>query len=158
MVESSSAAAAGSGIRLVDQNALRVNQVLVVSLVVVAFVVGLPVGGWIMAGLAISLAIGAVAPGKGPFQLIYRNVLLSTGLVEKRPKADDAAPHRFAQVVGAVVSGISAVLLIAGFEVAGWGLAWLVAILALVNLLFGFCAGCFMFLHLQRIRNVVAQS
>ncbi len=29
-------------------------------------------------------------------------------------------------------------------------LAWIVVALALVNLLFGFCAGCFMFLQLRR--------
>ncbi|MER3438442.1 MAG: DUF4395 domain-containing protein, partial [Chloroflexota bacterium] len=33
----------------------------------------------------------------------------------------------------------------------GWVLAWIVAALALINLLFGFCAGCFLFFQLHRL-------
>jgi hypothetical protein len=53
--------------------------------------------------------------------------------------------------MGAVCLTLSAILLFAGFGTAGWVLAWIVVALALVNLLFGFCTGCFIFLNLNRL-------
>jgi DMSO reductase anchor subunit len=38
-----------------------------------------------------------------------------------------------------------------GYTVLGWVLAWLVVVLAAVNLFFGFCAGCFAFYQLSRL-------
>ena len=45
------------------------------------------------------------------------------------------------------------IALLAGAPVAGWALALVVIALAAVNLLFGFCAGCFIFFQLQRLRR-----
>jgi hypothetical protein len=38
-----------------------------------------------------------------------------------------------------------------GASGAGWLLAGIVAVLAAVNLLFGFCAGCFVYFQLARV-------
>jgi hypothetical protein len=135
----------------VDASALKVNQAAIVGLVLVGFVLGTPGGGWIVAFVAAALALGAAAPGYGPFQLLYRRVLRPPGWVKPRPRPDEAAPHRFAQVVGAGFLTVAAVALALGAAALGWGLALLVVALALANLLFGFCAGCFAFLHLRRL-------
>jgi hypothetical protein len=135
----------------VDASALKTNQALIVGLVVVAFVLGREPGAWIVAFVALSLAIGAVWPGRGPFQLFYRHVLRAAGVVRPRVRPDDPAPHRFAQALGAAFLALSAAALFAGWVGVGWILAWIVVALALVNLLFGFCAGCFAFLHLRRV-------
>ena len=137
---------------LVDVNGLRTNQTLIVLLVAFAFVLGDDNGGpWLVALVTVSLAIGAAIPGYGPFQLFYRRVLRRAGLVKARPRPDDPAPHRFAQALGAVFLGVGAVALFAGATTLGWVFAWLVVALALVNLLFGFCAGCFAFFQLRRL-------
>src|SRR5215217_2221377 len=137
---------------VVDVNGLRTNQALIVLLVALAFVLGDDNGGpWLVALVAVSLAVGTAMPGYGPFQIFYRRVLRQAGLVKARPRPDDPAPHRFAQALGAVFLGTGAVALFAGATTPGWVLAWLVVALALVNLLFGFCAGCFAFYQLRRL-------
>jgi hypothetical protein len=144
---------------VVDVNGLKTNQTLIVGLVSVAFVLGVDAGGaWLVAVVALSLAIGAAVPGYGPFQLLYRRVLRQFGVVKARPRPDDPAPHRFAQALGGTFLVVSTIALFAGAETLGWVLGWLVVALALVNLLFGFCTGCFVFYHLRRLtrREAVA--
>jgi hypothetical protein len=137
--------------RRVDANALRTNQSLIVILTVLAFVLGVDLGGaWIVAFVGISLAIGAALPGRGPFQLFYRQVVLPAGVIKPAPRAEDPAPHRFAQALGAGFLTAAAILLFAGVETLGWILAAIVVALALTNLVFGFCAGCFVFFQLRR--------
>jgi hypothetical protein len=137
----------------VDVNALRTNQALIVAGVVIAFVLGASAGAWVLLVVAVSLGVGAARPGSGPFQLFYREVLGATGLVKPNLRPDDPAPHRFAQAMGATVLFLAAIALFAGVDVLGWVLAFLVLALALVNLLFGFCAGCFIFLQINRVRQ-----
>jgi hypothetical protein len=137
--------------RMVDLNALRTNQCFIVGVVLVAFVLGVDRGGaWLVALLAVSMAIGAAKPGSGPIQLFYHHLLLPTGLVHPAGRNEDPAPHRFAQAVGAAFLTVSAVLLFAGATTLGWLLAAIVVALALTNLVFGFCAGCFVFLQLRK--------
>lgn len=139
-------------IPVVDLNALKTNQTLIVVLVALGFVLGIDAGGaWLVSFVAVSLAIGAARPGYGPFQLFYRRVLRATGVISARPRPEEAAPHRFAQAMGAAVLAVSAIALFAGATGFGWVLGWLVVALALANLLFGFCAGCFIFYQLRRL-------
>ncbi|CAN5547344.1 DUF4395 domain-containing protein [soil metagenome] len=143
----------------IDRNALRWNQGCIVALVVVAFVAGGNAGAWIVLFLGVSLAIGALLPGYGPLQLLYRHGVLKTGVLKANVVNEDPAQHRFAQVLGSVFLVVSGLLLFADFAILGWVLAAVVLTLALVNLVFGFCAGCFMFLHLERVlkRGAVAR-
>jgi hypothetical protein len=136
---------------MVDSNALRTNQALIIAFVVLAFVLGREAGAWIVLATGVSLAIGAALPGYGPFQVFYRHVVRATGLLPAKPRPDDPAPHRFAQALGATVLIVAAGALFADLAALGWVLAWIVAALALVNLLFGFCAGCFLFYQLRRL-------
>ena len=121
------------------------------GLLLFAFVLGTSHGGaWLVAALAISMAIGAAVPGYGPIQLVYRYALRQTGLVKPDVRQEEPAPHRFAQAVGAVVLSASAIALFAGVAWLGWLLGAIVVALALANLVFGFCTGCFIFLQLRR--------
>jgi hypothetical protein len=142
----------------VDVNALRTNQVLIVAGVAVAFVLGATVGAWVILAVAVSLAIGAARPGNGPFQIFYRKIVLPSGWVKPQRRPDDPAQHRFAQALGATFLFFSAISLFASAEILGWILALIVVALALVNLLFGFCAGCFVFLQINRIRHRAGSS
>ncbi len=137
----------------IDANALRFNQASIVVLTILAFVLGADIGVWIVLFVGLSLAVGAASPGNGPLQLFYRKVLLPSGLMKPAPEPGSPAPHRFAQAMGGVCLIASAVFLFAGWTVAGWALAWIVIALAAVNLFFGFCAGCFIYLHLDRLRQ-----
>ena len=55
--------------------------------------------------------------------------------------------------LGAVFLPASAILLFTGATTAGTVLALIVVALALVNLVFHFCAGCFLFLQIARFRG-----
>lgn len=143
---------------MVDQNALRTNQIFIVATVAVAFVFGSTWGAWLLAILAIFMAIGVIIPGNGPLQLFYRQVLLPTGLVKAKREPGSMEPHRFAQAMGATVLALAAIFLFGGFDLIGWILGFLVLALALVNLVFGFCAGCFIHLQLGRLREDVAHE
>lgn len=54
--------------------------------------------------------------------------------------------------LGAVFLGLASLALLLGLKPLGYALALLVALLAFVNLAFGFCLGCFLYLHLRYAR------
>ena len=55
--------------------------------------------------------------------------------------------------MGAVVLLLAVLALFSGAVAIGWGLAFVVIALAAVNLIFGFCAGCFVYFQLARLRR-----
>jgi len=132
---------------MVDRTALKTNQAAIIALVALAFLLDLP---WLVAIVAISLGVGLVAPEAGPFRLLYARVLRPAGILKADAVREDPAPHRFAQGVGATCLSLSVVLLAVGAATVGWALALLVVVLAAVNLIFGFCAGCFLHYQLSR--------
>jgi hypothetical protein len=79
-------------------------------------------------------------------------LLKPAGLLKANIINDDPAPHQFAQGVGALFLLTSALaLLVWGNPVLGWSLAWIVIVLAAVNLFYNFCACCFVYYQLDRV-------
>ena len=134
----------------VDRTALRVNQAFIIGFLALAFVLDQP---WLVAFVFAVMAIGTAFPQAALFQRIYRDVLRPAGLLKPDVHDEDAAPHRFAQGMGAAVLLIASIALFAGTYALGWGLSFVVIALAAVNLFFGFCAGCFVYFQLQRLRR-----
>jgi hypothetical protein len=140
-----------TGTQLVDHSALKVNQTGIVATVLVAFIgsavfkpllVLIPL-------LAIVLLLGTFAPRLALFKQLYFKVLKPRGIVKPRLVQDRPEPHNFAQGLGGVFLAVSSVLLPA-VPVLGLALALLVAVLAFVNLAFGYCLGCQIFFQLER--------
>jgi hypothetical protein len=95
--------------------------------------------------------VGTIWPAAGLFKLIYQKLLKPNGLLKANVIDDDPAPHQFAQGVGSLfLLASSASLLIWQNPGLGWTLAWIVIVLAGVNLFFNFCAGCFVYYQLNR--------
>lgn len=147
-----------TGTQLVDHSALKVNQTGIVATVLIAFIgsavyrpllVLIPL-------LAIVLLLGTFAPQLALFKQLYFKVLKPRGIVKPRPVQDRPEPHNFAQGLGGVFLAVSSVLLLAA-PVLGLALALLVAVLAFVNLAFGYCLGCQIFFQLER-RGVLKPS
>ena len=134
----------------VDRTALRVNQAAIIALLAIGFVLDQP---WLVAFVCAVMAIGTALPQAALFQRFYRDVLRPAGLLRPDIHAEDPAPHRFAQGLGAAVLLAATAALFAGVSTIGWGLAFVVVALAAVNLFFGFCAGCFVYFQLQRLRR-----
>src|SRR5262245_17964887 len=134
----------------VDRTALRVNQACIIGFLALAFLLDQL---WLVAFVFAVMAVGTALPQAALFQRIYRDVLRPAGLLKPDVHQEDAAPHRFAQGLGAAVLLIATIALLAGAQAIGWGLAFVVIALAAINLFFGFCAGCFVYFQLQRLRR-----
>jgi hypothetical protein len=132
----------------VDHTAIRFTQFWVVAFSLLAFITG---ASLLVLALALVLAFSAAQPEHAPFRQVYVTQLRPRGWLKPDVRADDPAPHRFAQAVGATVLGLSFILLAVGAAPAGWGLDLLVTFLAALNLTIGFCAGCFLFYQLRRL-------
>jgi hypothetical protein len=122
----------------VDHAAMRVNQIAIIGLNILAFVLDLP---WLAALVALAMVMGAVLKVPG-FGFIYRYVLQPAGLVKPDVLMDNPEPHRFAQGLGGVFMVAGFLALWAGYTLLGWGLVWMVAALAALNAFGGFCVGC----------------
>lgn len=131
----------------VDQMALKVNQSCIIVLLAWAYLFNWP---WLVALVAFVMLVGTFAPEAGLFKLLYSRVLRPAGLLKPNVVADDPQQHLFAQGVGGLFLLLASLAFLLGWPVLGWALTGLVIVLAAVNLLFGFCAGCFMYYQLGR--------
>jgi hypothetical protein len=132
----------------VDHNAIKFNQVSIATVSLASFL-----GDWaILAGvLGLILAAGTARPSWGLFRILYQRVALPLGVLRPHLLDDEPAPHRFAQGLGAAVLLLGYAALETGAAALGWGLVLLVTVLALVNVVFDFCAGCFVYYQLRRV-------
>lgn len=134
--------------RKVDQSALRVNQAFIIGLLLLAFVLD---NVWLVAFVGAVMLLGTAVPTLSLFKRIYQHALRPAGIVQPDVVADNPEPHRFAQGLGGVVVAASVAALLAGQATPGWILAWVVIVLAALNLFLGFCAGCFVYYQLNRL-------
>ena len=133
----------------VDTTALKFNQASIITLTLLGFLLNQP---YLVLFVGLVLAVGTIAPGAALFKQIYLKLLKPNNILRANVIDDDPAPHQFAQGVGALfLLASSSILLAVGAIGLGWTLAWIVIVLAAVNLIFGFCAGCFVYYHLDRI-------
>jgi hypothetical protein len=130
----------------IDLNALRVNQAAIITILILAFVLG---AEWLVLCTCLIMAVGTLIGVPG-FKPLYQYVLQPANLVKPDIEHDNPEPHRFAQGFGAVVLLLAFLALASGALVLGWALTWLVMALAAINLFAGFCAGCFVYYQLNR--------
>ena len=137
---------------MVDRSALRTNQSFIIGLLVAAFILSVDAGGaWIVLAVGAVMALGTFDVRLALFQQVYLRGLRPLGLLRPAPRRESATPHRFANALGSVFSLASAlILLLTPALAAGWVLAWIVIVLASVNLFAGFCVGCFVYLQLDQ--------
>ena len=140
-----------TALRTVDHSALKVNQTGIVATVLVAFIGGVVFQPLLVLIplLAIVLLLGTFAPQLALFKQVYFKVLKPRGIVQPRPVLDRPEPHNFAQGLGGVFLAIASLFLLP-VPVIGLALSLLVAVLAFVNLAFGYCVGCQIFFQLER--------
>jgi len=137
---------------------LKVNQTGIVATVLVAFIGSAFYRPLLMLIplLAVVLLLGTFAPQLALFKQFYFKVLKPSGIVKPRPVQDRPEPHNFAQGLGGVFLAVASVFLLP-VPVVGLALALLVAVLAFVNLAFGYCLGCQIYFQLSK-RGVIRAS
>ncbi len=132
----------------VDHSAIRVGQGSIVLTLLIAFILDL----WpLVAAVAVINLLGAFVPSLSLWRLLYQQVLKPSGLIKPHVIPDHPEPHRFAQGFGGVLLVLGALLLALGFAVGGWIPVWIVILLATLNLVVGFCLGCFTYYQLNRL-------
>src|SRR5512139_2847892 len=103
-------------LKKVDHSALRINQITIIALNILAFVLNLP---WLAALVAAVMILGAVLKTPG-FSFIYRYALKPAGLVKPDVLLDNPEPHRFAQGLGGIVMLLGDIALFNGAAALGW--------------------------------------
>jgi hypothetical protein len=134
---------------VVDEWAPRTNQAAVALLGWLA----LATGTWWLAGLmGLQLAVGLVFGRRYCLPCVFYFEVIQP-LTGEGPIEDARAP-RFANILGAVfLLGASGAHLL-GASALGWGLIALVAALATVAVVTGFCLGCTAYRFIARVRGV----
>ncbi len=136
-------------LKKVDHAAIRTNQATIILLLLAGFVLNWP---YLTAVVAFFMLLGSLVLRRPGFFWLYTRVLRPLGLARPDVIDDHPEPHLFAQGLGGVVVLAAFVALLAGASALGWALSWLVIALAALNLFVGFCAGCFLYYWLNRLR------
>ena len=144
-----------TALQTIDQSALKVNQAGIVGTVLVAFIGSFfSWAAWLLIPLlAIVLLLGTFVPQAALFKQLYFRVLKPAGIVKPRPVQDRPEPHNFAQGLGGVFLAVATVFLYLAtptYGLVGPALSLLVAVLAFVNLAFGYCLGCQIYYQLGK--------
>jgi Domain of unknown function (DUF4395) len=132
----------------VDPRGQRFNAALSAIVLVIVLITS---SGWLLAAQAVVFGIGAVFGLRySPYGYLFR------WLVRPRlgPPAEleAAAPPRFAQGVGLVISVIGVIGYAAGLVPLGMAAAAAALAAAFLNAAFGFCLGCEMYVLIKRVR------
>src|SRR4051795_13342907 len=124
-------------LHVIDSRAPRTNQ----AVVGIVSLLGVATGWWwLLALLALQLAVGLVFGRRYCLPcLLYFEVIQPR--VGEGP-LEDSRPPRAANVVGFAVLALASVAYAAGVDVLGVALGLLVAALALLAAVTGFCTGC----------------
>ena len=130
----------------VDHSALKANQLFIIALNILAFILNLPI---LAAFVALVMGISSILKVPG-FGFVYKYVLKPRGWMKPDVLDDNPEPHRFAQFLGFIFMIAGSAALFMGASVLGWSLVWLVAALAALNAFGGFCVGCAVYYWLSR--------
>jgi hypothetical protein len=133
--------------RVVDQAEMQVHRFFIITLFLTAFVLD----RWeLVAAQSVIFGLTFLNPRFSPYIALYRHVLQPAGLIRPDRRLDNPEPHRLATMIGLLVSLSATVLLATGYASIGWGLVWLIVVLAGIAFS-GWCAGCFTYYMLNRL-------
>lgn len=140
----------------IDNTALKFNQGSIVFFTGLAFLLNVY---WLVAVVGIILLLDTVVTGTGLFKLFYKVVVKPLGILKPNIIEESKTPHQFAQGMGGIFLLISfSFLQFFGLTVLGWALSFIVIALAFVNLTANFCAGCFIYFQIQKIKLSYTKS
>lgn len=129
-----------------DPRGPRFAAALTTAVLVVVLATG---WGWLALAQTVVFAITAADPRRGPYALIYR-VLVAPRLGPATER-EDAAPVRFAQLVGFVFLAVASIGYLAGATIVGVVFAAFGLLAAFLNAAFGLCLGCEAYLAARRL-------
>jgi len=120
------------------------------TLTTVVLIVVLATGwGWLALLQTVVFAVTAADPRRGPYALLYRSLVLPR--LGPATEREDAAPVRFAQLVGFVFLAVASIGYLSGATVLGTVFAAFGLLAAFLNAAFGLCLGCEAYLAARRL-------
>ena len=120
------------------------------ALTTLVLVVVLATGwGWLALAQTAVFAITAADPRRGPYALLYRFVVAPR--LGPATEREDAAPVRFAQLVGFAFLAVASVGYLSGAPAVGLVFAGFGLLAAFLNAAFGLCLGCEAYLATRRL-------
>ena len=122
---------------VIDARGPRTNQAVVGLVALVGITVG---PWWLLTLLALQLALGLTLGRRWCLPCLFYFEVLQPRFGEG--PLEDARPPRFANMVGLAVLAAASLAYLAGAETLGAALGGLVAVLALLAAVTGFCTGC----------------
>jgi len=135
-----------------DVSARKAHQWSMVVLVVLAFVMGEPNGAVPLALAGAIMLVGRFWwPADVVRQFVWR-VAEPAGWLPRVEREEDHSTRRIARALGGVVWLLCALLVRGDFAVVGWVLAAAIAIMVALDASVDFCALCFVFARLDRLR------
>ena len=134
---------------VVDARAPRFNQAAVALLTILSMATGEP---WIAAVMGLQLAVGLLAGRRYCLPCVFYFEVVQPRVGEG--PVEDARPPRFANVLGAAFLLSATAAHAAGLVALGWTLIALVAGLATLAVVTGFCMGCSMYRLMSRLRGI----
>jgi hypothetical protein len=87
-----------------------------------------------------------------PYRVLWQQGVRS--VIGPPPELEAAAPHRFARLMGAIVTGAGSVAILGGAPLVGFGLVAVVAVLALLGATTGFCLGCRLYGQVRLVQRL----
>src|ERR1051326_1718815 len=100
----------------VDHSALKTNQILIISLSILAFILN---QWWLAAFVAVVMGIGSALKIPG-FLIVYKNIFKPWGWIKPDVLDDNPEPHRFSQILGFLFMTGGSVALFFGASALGW--------------------------------------
>lgn len=107
---------------------------------------------WIAALMGLQLAAGLLFGRKYCLPCVFYFEVLQPIFGEG--EVEDARPPRFANILGALFLGAASLAHVFGFTTAGWLLIAMVAVLATLAVVSGFCLGCSMYRVVAHLRGI----
>ncbi|MEV4637330.1 DUF4395 domain-containing protein [Actinoplanes sp. NPDC049548] len=107
--------------------------------------------GWLAFAQAVVFAITAADPRRGPYALVYRALIAPR--LGPPAEREDAAPVRFAQLVGFAFLAVAAAGYLSGATTIGVVFAAFGLLAAFLNAAFGLCLGCEAYLAVRRLKT-----
>ena len=134
----------------IDKSSLKFNQGCIVVFTGMAFLLN---NYWLVVFVGIVLLMDTLFPGTGLFKLFYKHIVKPLKILNPDISFESRTPHQFAQGLGGIFLLLSFILLkFLGSVFFGWAISFIVIALAFVNLTLDFCAGCFIYFQIQKIK------
>lgn len=146
-----------SRMAMVDPRAPRFGQLNTATLLTVGIVVREPILIALVAGILLTAVITKWRINL--YGLVWQRLM--TPFVGPPSETEPAAPHRFANLMGAAFTSLATILLYGAMPAelpilagAGYAIAGLVALLAAIAAIGDYCIGCKLYTHVSTVRRL----